>query len=241
MNPARVITVLLASAAAIASAAVNAQPRAEPKVDLQAIEPVTDPAQLAEWLQRLVGSYKYDGMIQAPDCPEPTTAEESGEGEEQSEPPNPCSTPQAMKGKSDCIAVGPGVQCIINVTWLDVYPPGGMHAVLASFLDPAMELIGMEPERLAIQRLIVNDKGIAEGGRGYIKGNTATFSSPCANADRVGCYHIIRIEAKPDAKLIWMRFSRKYEPEVDFSYAVMTLRRMEPEQGSIMPEADTGR
>jgi hypothetical protein len=232
MNPARLIaTAVLAGTAMFACGMAYSQPHSEPEINFAAILPVTEPAQVSEWLQRLTGRFRYDGMIQMADC---VQAPSAGGGP----PPPPSDKCQGMKGKSDCVAVGagPGVQCILNVTWQDIYEVdfenGQVREIMVSYLDPAMELYGLEPARLAMNRLIVNNKGIAEGGPGHIKGNTATFRAPCANAESVGCYRIVRIEAKPDAKLLYAWLSIQIEPEPENTYAVMTLRRVAVEEES---------
>jgi hypothetical protein len=227
---ARLFAAALAGAAALACGMANAQPRAEPEIHFQAVEPITEPAQVAAWLQRLTGRYKYDGMIQMANV----CVEVPAEGP----PPPPSELCQGIRGKSDCIAVGtgPGVQCILNVTWQDIYTTdfenGTVNEVMVSYLDPAMELYGLQPGKLAMSRLIVNNKGIAEGGDGFIKGNTAVFSAPCANAATVGCYRIVRVEAKAEARLLYVWFSMKIEPEIETTYAVMTLRRVSAEEES---------
>jgi hypothetical protein len=230
MNCAPSRAAVLAGAVALSCGIANAQPRAEPEIHFTSIAPITEPAQVAGWLQRLPGRYKYDGMIQMDVCSQ--VPSEGGP------PPPPSDKCQGIKGKSDCIAIGtgPGVQCILNVTWQDIFTvdfeSGTATESMVSYLDPAMELYGLEPGKLAMSRLIVNNKGIAEGGNGFIKGNTAFFSSPCANAASVGCYRIVRIEAKPDSSLLYVWFSTKIEPEPETTYGVMTLRRVAPEEES---------
>jgi len=230
MNCRGFVLAVLAGAAVLPCGVALSQPRAEPEINFKAVVPVTEPAQVAEWLQRLVGRYKYDGMIQM--------AETCVVMVDEGPPPPPSDQCQSITGKSDCIAVGTGagVQCILNVTWRDIftvdYESGQVTEDMVSYLDPAMELYGLNPDKLALTRLIVNNKGIAEGGDGFIKGNTAVFTSPCANADSVGCYRTIRIEAKPDAKLLYVSFARKFQSELETPYAVMTLRRVATEEES---------
>jgi hypothetical protein len=134
-----------------------AQPRT---VDEAGGEPVPD-ADMDVWLRRLVGKYKLDGAANAFACP------------------SSCS---GVKGKVDCIAIGtgPGVQCVLNATWQEYWDMRG-NPTLVDYLDPSMMLFGLDPGRSAINMLLVNDKGLPEGGFGKIKGNTATFHSPCVN------------------------------------------------------------
>jgi hypothetical protein len=225
MNCARLIAAVLAGTAVLAWGNANAQPRAEPEINHKAIEPVTEPAQIAEWLQRLTGRFKYDGMIQMGDCAQAPSAEGGP-------PPPPSDMCQGITGKSDCVAVGagPGVQCILNVTWQDIfavdYQNGTVREVMVSYLDPAMELYGLDPGIAGMSRQIVNNKGIAEAGSGRIKGNTGTFGAPCANSEELGCGRVVRIEARPDAKILWVWFSTKSPTEPETTYAVITLRRV---------------
>lgn len=112
------------------------------------------------WLRRLAGRFRYEGSLQ------------------RQEPASFVS----VKGLGDCINVGagPGVQCIFNLEWP---PPFGlsMEPVAVANLNPAMILYGLDPGIAGLQYLQVNQKGLAEGGGGSIKGDTATFRAPCVN------------------------------------------------------------
>jgi hypothetical protein len=236
VNVARIIAAAKWSCAiALICGTASAQPHAEPEINLINLQPVTEPAQVEEWLRRLVGRFKYDGMVQLGDCaPVPPVAG--------GPPPPPSHLCQGISGKSDCVAIGtgPGVQCVLNVTWRDIYQVdyenGGVNEMLVSFLDPAMELYGVEPATLTVRRFLVNNKGLAASGRGSIKGNTATFRSPCVNTvvSRFAetCYSIVRIEAKTDARLLYVWLGTQLEPEPEYTYAVMSLRRVKPEEES---------
>jgi hypothetical protein len=226
---------LAAGTALLAADRASAQPHSEPAINLKAIEPVTEPAQVEEWLRRLVGRFKYDGMVQMGDCaPIPP----AGGGP----PPPPSDLCQGITGKSDCITIGtgPGLQCVLNVTWRDIYQMdfenGEAREIMVSYLDPAMELYGLEPGSLTMSRLLVNNKGLAENGRGTITGYTAKFKSPCVNTvvsrNAEECHRIVRIEAKPDARLLFVWLGIQLEPAPENTYAVMTLRRVTPEEES---------
>jgi hypothetical protein len=190
-----------------------AQPRSEqPAPKFEALLPVTDTEAIGAWLKRLVGRFEWEGSI----CCGPDG-------------------PERVKGSSDCISIGegPGVQCILNVTWVDQYalnPKLNEDNVMISYLDPAMELFGLDPLNSAISHLVVNNKGMPEGGLGFVKGNTATFKTPCVNA-QAGCYRVVVIEARPDSKVMWVWFGKVDHPAsgiFDF-YATMTLRSMPPD------------
>src|SRR5215207_2697288 len=98
MNRGRYVAAVLAGTALLACSIASAQPRAEPEINFKAIEPITEPAQVAAWLQRLTGRYRYDGMIQM--------AEVCAEVPADSPPPPPSDLCQGIKGKSDCVAIG---------------------------------------------------------------------------------------------------------------------------------------
>jgi hypothetical protein len=217
--PRHCVTALLGSCALVAAGAATAQPRREHSVpgSMGAALPVTDTEAIGEWLRRLVGTFKYEGMIGI--CP------------------NDC---EPIKGSSDCTGIGegPGVQCILNVTWADHYKTDPYKVdteanndnYMISYLDPAMELFGLDPMNSAISHLVVNNKGLPEGGLGFIKGNTASFKAPCVNA-RAGCYRVVVIEAKPDSEVLWMWFGKvdhMASGMFDF-YATMTVRRVQPD------------
>lgn len=229
MNAARsVMVALLACTAALAAGKAVAQPHSEPQISFISLQPVTDPAAISEWLQRLTGRFRFDGMVQmTAACAEVP----AGGGP----PPPPSDLCQGVKGVSDCVKVGTGagVQCILNVFWQDMYAVdfenGTSREILASYLDPAVELFGLDPGNSAINRLLVDNKGLPEGGLGFVKGNTATFRSRCVNKP-AGCYRTIRIEARADARLVYWWLSTQNEPEPETTYGVMTLRRLAVEE-----------
>ncbi len=169
-------------------------------------------------------------------------------------PPVPyCS---GIRGKGDCVAIGkgPGVQCMLNVTWQDFYEmlfqkaetkddavdnsptgnfelPGGV-----SYLDPSVALFGIDPRKAQVNYLLVDQKGLPEGGLGSIKGNTATFRTTCVNAPALlgamkpqadvfrTCDRIFRIEARPESKVVFWTMDLEINEEL-FTRIQMTLRR----------------
>ncbi len=207
------------------------------------------------WLRRLVGPYRFEGMVEvvydhpdyiehrcAPLPPDPT----------QSDNPPPPAVPycSGIKGKGDCVGIGkgPGVQCILDVSWQDIYAvegrnlPGGV-----SFLSPAMLLFGLDPGQDAIHYLLVDNKGLPEGGPGSNKGNRAIFKTTCVNApillsampevvpderrpDRPRnwqtCERVIRISAKPDSRVVNISMDININDET-FTRMEITMRRVE--------------
>jgi len=198
----------------------QAQPREVVAVRGEAIEPITDPSAVADWLRRLVGSYKLDGAI----------------GD------------VGIKGKADCVAIGtgPGVQCIFNAIWQEKWDQMG-RPILVDPLDPSMFLFGMDPSKATLNMLMVIDKGIASGGIGTLKGTvsggygtiikgvgaiqgdmgpvkgiTASFKT-CTQEGY--CEPSIVIEAKADANILYMWVVG----------AALTLRRAHEESDPVVP------
>jgi hypothetical protein len=233
------VIALPGSVALLACATASAQPHTEARLE-ELITPTPAPD---VWLRRLVGRFEFDGMISAGPCPPP--APEDG-----SSPPAPLCT--AVKGTGDCIAVGtgPGVQCVLNVSWQDMFVvnsqdgkvyslPGGV-----SYLDPAMLLFGLDPGKAAVNYLLVDNKGLPEGGLGTIAGNRGTFKTTCVNAPALflemappvpdndqplrywqSCERIIYIDAKPDAKLLYLSVDINLN-DAPFTHIVLSLRRV---------------
>jgi hypothetical protein len=203
----------------------TAQPREAVAVEGTTFTPVTDTAGMSDWLKRLVGRYKFDGMIQLGGtsiCP-------------------PACEP--IKGLGDCVAIGngPGVQCIFNAIWQDLVqvdfeagtaegPPGAV-----AYLDPAMLLFGLDPGASSVRNLLVNDKGLPEGGPGGIVNATVKFKAQCVN-EEVGCERIMRIEAKPDANLVYMWIDAVDATTGDpITQIILSLRRVPQAGGDEAP------
>jgi hypothetical protein len=196
--------------------------------------PVTDPAAIAAWLRRLVGRYRFEGMVQV-DYTEQGTDPEYGCVDPETGNPRPFC--KSIQGKGDCVAVGtgPGVQCVLAVEWQDIYevlypedlvpgepaPPVGAFNLPGgvSYLDPAMALFGLDPGKSGINYLLVDNKGLPEGGLGFLAGDRATFKASCVNAAILFngmkppprgrepphiCERTLRIDAKPEGKLVFM-------------------------------------
>lgn len=268
MNGARVmVNALVVASSLLACGLAIAQPRTAAAVSNEAAIPVTEPAAMAEWLRRLVGRYTFDGSVEVVYyhegegyeehrcAPLPPPPSESGELPPPATPY--CST---IQGKGDCIGIGkgPGVQCILDVSWQDIHEvillgedqsnaeagiynlPGGV-----SNLSPAMALFGLDPASSAINYLLVDQKGLPEGGSGSIRGNRATFKTTCVNGAELfarmkpppsppdptrpegpprTCDRILRLEAKPEANLMHWSMDIEINGEPWTRYE-MTLRR----------------
>lgn len=230
-----------------------AQPREVPRWN----DPVGPTAARDEWLRRLVGRYRFEGLIHAVSMgPESCGALPPDPAQSENPPPPPPEYCKPIRGMADCIAIGtgPGVQCVLNVMWDDLhqvvyptadapppgegYPPTGVFTLPGgvSYLNPAMAMFGLDGDGSSLSYLLVDNKGLPEGGPGSIAGNRATFRTSCVNAATIfntmipteqyrSCDRIIRIDAKPDARVLFMSIDVEINEEVWTRYE-MTLRRV---------------
>lgn len=239
----RHVLAALAGLALLAAGAAMAQPHAPPP---KWKDPAGEPVPMDQWLLRLVGRYQVDGMVEVVDRCVPPQPPPDGS-------PSPAFTPlcSSVRGMADCAPVGqgPGVQCIFNAMWDDlyevVYPTeqegGGVFAVPGgvSNLAPSMALFGMDPANAALNFLLVDSKGLAEGGVGRLHGARATIVSTCVNEKTLyqamrepppppeECRRTIRIDARPDDS--FLRFMVEIEINDDlFTRYELSLRRMTP-------------
>jgi hypothetical protein len=251
---------LLACTALLACDKASAQPRTEPKLE----DPATPTAAADVWLRRMVGRFQFEGLVEVvyypPEDGHRCAALPPDPKEAESDKPPKLPQPwcSAIKGMGDCVAIGtgPGVQCVLNVKWQDFYevvspedlepdepaPPVGVFTLPggASYLDPAMALYGLDPGKSAINFLLVDSKGLPEGTLGLIKGNRATFKTPCVNAavllnamkpapPETGswrtCERTLYIDAKPDAKLVFMTMDIEINDDI-WTRFTMSLRRV---------------
>ncbi len=223
------VIALLASAAMLGCGAALAQPHQHVQM-----EDVTVPTpEMGVWLQRLAGSFNVEGMTSIPgraDCPDYC---------------------KGIKGNASCVAVGrgPGVQCMLNITWEDMFEvilysedpnePTGIFELPAgvSYLDPSVALFGLDPGKSAINYLLVDNKGLPEGKPGPINGNRATFRTTCVNTPVLlnamkpqrttpyrTCERIIRIDAKADAKVVFVTIDIDINDD-PFTQLTLSLRR----------------
>lgn len=149
-------------------------------------------AELDTWLRRLTGRFRYDGVRE----------ELAGVWVER-DSAAPFYRRETVKGLGDCRAVGtgPGVHCVLNVTW-------GPTSTLA----PAMIQYGIDPDNLGVRYLQVNNRGIAEEALGFLRGNRATFKTECVNVPAIPkCRLLIHIDAA-EGKPIQLRIT----PEFDY-------------------------
>jgi len=144
-----------------------------------------NPESVLAWLRRLLGKFEYEGYVEL-----------RSDGAPQGRLP--------VRGNGECIGFGPGpgVQCLMRVTWPKVRGPNGEEVLGgASSLTPAMTLYGYDADFIAIHYQQVDKDGLADSGRGYLTGNTLTTRAPCVY-ELAGCERVMHINAEPDGKLI---------------------------------------
>jgi hypothetical protein len=268
MNRCRnILAAVIACAALIGTGSAAADPRASQTTGQEA----GPPTPMDVWLRRLVGNFRFEGMVHvvargdcAPLPPDPAKQDQMSEA-----PPEPFC--RSIKGTGDCVAIGksPGVQCVLNVSWKDMFEivmqkaeadgdrvdtsptgvfelPGGVP-----YLDPAMALFGLNPGKSQIEYLLVNNKGMPEGGSGSVAGNRATFKTRCVNEATLlaamkpenfnnrmpdTCQRIIHFDAKPDSKVVLITMDIDINEEV-FTRFTMTMRRQVPDEKTATPTA----
>jgi len=202
------LSLLLACAVTPAACLAGENPKfAVPKPPAAVAETPT----MEAWLTRLAGQFKYEGMV------------------------NPYSpAPRGVSGRSDCIRIGsgPGVQCILEVKWPERWSIGAPVPPHPD-LNPAMVLFGFEPGRARLHYLQVNNKGIAQGGAGVLKGSTATLLT---DPPRYGTVGVSRIYAPPHGRYIQIWVSARGPQGEGLPNLVFYLRRITPDETGEAPE-----
>jgi hypothetical protein len=213
---------LLAGIALLGASEAHAQARGQQRSESDRTEKVIDPAEVAAtraaklaeleaWLKRLVGSFRYEGDV----------AEAIAQFSIGRDVRTQYSRSHA-KGMADCIGFGdgPGVQCVIKVTWppTRAYHPAQGGAGSPStpgfaeylILNPAMSLYGIDPDKLGIRYMQVNGKSVAEIGLGTLNGDVLAFETPCKLGELpTTCRQFTRIIAAPDRKSIRIEIDAK--------------------------------
>jgi hypothetical protein len=251
---------MLAACVAVTAGAAGGNPRKGGRSGKYLVpEPVTDTAAMSEWLLRLADRYRVDGggTITIPPADQSVkraTTEDSrvgrGSSEEEDEEPEFVYFP--VKGSGDCVTVGagPGIQCIFNIHWDDQFevntdPDKGPIGVFnlpagVSYLNPSMMLAGLDPLRKGLQLLLVDNKGLPEGGSATIAGDRATLRATCVNGPAMfldmnpskkyekmpptTCDRIMRIDAKPKGKVVHLSIDIEINREL-VTQLQLTLRR----------------
>lgn len=219
-----------AASAAGAAPPASQQARREEELDEVTVEGRRDrqrkPQQSFDWLARLVGEFTIDGYVH----PDPYST--SGDARE-------------AQGHALCVGFGiaPGVLCDLQVRWADVTDAdGGEIPGGASTLDPAVMLFGFnlgahadtmyggrqnaaaDPDSYTIAHILVDNKGVAEGGSGFRAGTDTMMSrAPCV-AIPMNCERVVRIIAPADLGTVEMRIDLEIEGEVAMRYDFVMRR-----------------
>lgn len=170
-------------------------------------------ADMEAWLPRLVGRFRYEGIVDLNGTPERSEAswlpdEESDESEvPELDPGNPVD-PFKLKrahGRGDCVAIGngPGVHCVLDVVWQDKDELAG--PVLRGeepFLSPATRLYGIDAIAGVTRYLQLDKDGLTEAETGIVKGNTLTWTFYTGEALKER--RITRIHARPGGNVVQM-------------------------------------
>jgi hypothetical protein len=88
----------------------------------------------------------------------------------------------------------------MQVLWRDIRAadgselPGGV-----STLSPAMILYGIDMDRLGIRYQLVDNQGLANGGLGYLYGDTLYTTTDCVDLPG-NCKRILQVTPKSDGK-----------------------------------------
>jgi hypothetical protein len=225
------VLAMLAATMLLVTSAAGAGPR-DPTPQWK--NPYGPPTEMEVWLRRLVGRFRVDGMIQAFHQPDPEKFALVLVGQE------------SIQGMGDCVSVGtgPGVQCVMNMAWEDIFQivlppeaPAGFFNVPGgvSFLNPAMALFGIDPGEAGIHYLLVDNKGLPEGGVGFNSGSRVTFKTSCVNAPKLlaamipdkpyrTCDRVIRIDARPEARVMNLAMDIAIN-DIVLTRVELTLRR----------------
>lgn len=185
----------------LVAAQAPAQPRMAPEtVTAEAVEtPPTD-----VWLQRMPGRYIFDGVIHHVEIADYDPREDYPDGEVMGVSQYLNEWTQPVVGKGDCIQIAeaPGLQCVINVLWPEMWDALTGRASLGAVSDltPAMVLAGVNPDNQAIRFLMVDKRGLGHPGELVLKGESASAKVACVNIPGVlRCEQKFQITAKADA------------------------------------------
>jgi hypothetical protein len=175
--------------------------------------PIKDPRKLKAWIERLVGSFSYEGYV------ERYNAEGVAERTE-------------VHGGSQCARFdkAAAVQCMVNATWNRMSGASGPGTVLdGNSLAPAVVVYGLNPPMQYFGHMQVDSSGVARKGKGWLVDDTMISKDPCA--DFRDCLRVVRLRAPPDAKVISMRVdleqNGKLQVRQEFKWS-----RLPPEQAN---------
>jgi hypothetical protein len=180
------------------------------------LKPTRDPQKIVNWLKLLVGKFRYEGAVEI-------QLDAGNRGERQAQ------------GSADCTAIGlaPGVPCEIRVWWPDVRGEDGVEIQGGvSTLMPAMIQYGLNPDNVGIRFLLVDNKGLAHYGQGYLVNDTLTTTTPCSDAPG-DCQRITRITPSIDGKIVDMQFDIERDLQNAASFKFLLHRQGQAPAGAV--------
>ena len=179
------------------------------------LKPTRDPQKIVNWLKLLVGKFRYEGGVEI--------QVEADRARRQAQ------------GSADCTAFGlaPGVHCEIHLFWPGVQGAGGVEIPGgAPTLLPAMIQYGLNPDNIGIRFLLVDNKGLAHYGQGYLVNDTLTTTTPCSEASG-NCQRITRVTPSVDGQTVDMQFDIERDLQNVASYRFRLLRQDQAPEGAI--------
>jgi len=217
----------------LAAGRAGAQPHASPPPAPEEAVVTPDPD---VWLGQLVGRFRFDGAIhheETVDDPDrDETDEVTGLTVRKHTPWHLNSWTQPIQGKADCIAVGdgPGLQCVVNVIWPEMWRSTGKAQLGGvSDMSPAVILAGLAPTSGGIRVLLVDHKGLAHPGSTTLSGDSANSSPPCVNTPGVQrCKQTVKLTAKPGAAHMYLVISTGVYFRRDKTDRKQFLEKVEP-------------
>jgi len=223
MNAGRFQSALSVVGLAAAAGPVLAAPHEPPPVP--EVVQVETP-EVGVWVKRLLGRFQLDGVIHHVEYVDP----------DRGGPPQVMNEwTQGMGGKADCIefAEAPGLQCVINLVWPEVWNEMTGKASLGgvSDLTPAMVLAGMDPDKGKLRFLMVTRRGFGYPGWSELSGNSAITKPPCVDLPGVQtCEQKVQITAPADAHLMqvvvstkvrFLRYKKDRDPSIQLGPGIL--------------------
>jgi hypothetical protein len=187
----------------------HAMPHEPPPVP--EVTPMENPS-TADWLRRLPGRYELEGVIYHIEKADYDAGLDHLDGELAGTAQYLNEWRQPIVGKADCIAFAdaPGLQCVINVSWPEMWniQTGRASFGAVSDLTPAMVLAGVNPADQSIRFLLVDKRGLGHPSSLVLKGERVVAKVPCVNMPGVQtCDQKFTLEAKATRNLIFVTLS----------------------------------
>jgi hypothetical protein len=160
------------------------------------------------WLARMVGSYVVEGTVDL---------HAAGRSEDL----------RKASGRLECVGFGsaPGVQCELRVRWVDATGKDGEAlAGVATSLNPAALLFGVELVHSGISYMLVDSQGYAETTVGEMTSADTMQSRATCGAIAGNCERVSRITASPDLKTLDMKMDLLIDRQKAVSFALVMRR-----------------